>query len=246
MTLPRLQHAEELLDAPRHDMAELTESLGHVASVNRWLGGVSAALKYIKPLFREDGSAIRILDIATGSADIPVAIARYARKRGAAAEIIATDVHPQMLAAARLRCHAFSEISIQQADALALPYKDASFDAVLLSLALHHFEGADQLRVLREMARVSRNIIVVNDLARTRLNYLGSRLLQMTAWRHNRLTSHDGPLSVLRSFTVRELQDLAARAGLHGKVRRHFFQRIVLVAAAPWLSSRNTTAVPFS
>jgi ubiquinone/menaquinone biosynthesis C-methylase UbiE len=113
-----------------------------------------------------------------------------------------------------------------------LPYKPDSFDAVMLSLALHHFDNANQLRVLNEMARVSRNVVLVNDLARTRINYLGSRLLRITAWRHNRLTKHDGPLSVLRSFTAAELHDLAARAGLRGRVYRHFFQRIVLVAAA--------------
>jgi SAM-dependent methyltransferase len=239
MSLARLNHAEELLDARRHDMAELTESLGHVASVNRWLGGASAILKHIHPLLQKD-ARVRVLDIATGSADIPREIAKHARRQQRSIEIIATDVHPQMLEVARAQSRAFPEIVIQQADALQLPYEANSFDVVTLSLALHHFESSDQLRVLREMARVSSNIILVNDLARTRLNYLGSRILGMTVWRRNRLTRHDGPLSVLRSFTAAELQDLATRAGLRGKVHRHFFQRIVLVAEA---RSANSAAV---
>jgi SAM-dependent methyltransferase len=231
VTLPRLDHAEELLDAPRHDMDELAESLGHVAAVNRWLGGVSAVLLHIKPLLQTHAT-LRLLDVATGSADIPCAIARYARRRGSSIAITATDVHPQMLQVARQRCRSFPEILVESADALRLPYEDNSFDAVTLSLALHHFDRADQPRVLREMARVSSHIILVNDLARTRLNYVGSRLLGITLWRRNRLTRHDGPLSVLRSFTPDELQDVANRAGLHGKVHSHFFQRIVLVADA--------------
>jgi SAM-dependent methyltransferase len=229
MTLPRLEHAEELLDAPRHDMAELTQSLGHVASVNRWLGGLSAVLAHIKPLFK-NGKPLRLLDVATGSADIPCAIARYARREGHSVFITATDVHPQMLQVARERCRSFPEIVIEEADALRLPYNDDSFDVVTLSLALHHFNPADQLTVLREMARVSNHLVLVNDLARSRLNYLGSRLLGFTVWRRNRLTRHDGPLSVLRSFTADELRDIADRAGLPAKVHRHFFQRIVLVA----------------
>lgn len=231
MTLPRLEHADELLDAPRHDLAELAESLGHVASVNRWLGGVSAVLSHIKPLLQKH-APLRLLDVATGSADIPCAIARYARRHGQRVTITATDVHPQMLEIARERCRSFPEIVIEAADALRLPYQDNSFDVVTLSLALHHFNNAEQPNVLRELARVSSRIILVNDLARTRLNYLGSQLLGLTVWRHNRLTRHDGPLSVLRSFTPAELQNVADRAGLRGKVHRHFFQRIVLVADA--------------
>lgn len=224
--LPRLR-APELLDEPVHDMAELEQSLGHVASVNRWLGGRSAVLHYVKPLLR---LPLSILDVATGSADIPLAIARLARKRGAAIRIVATDVHPQMVLAAHTRCRAFPEIVVQQADARSLPFADASFDVVLLSLALHHFTDDEQVPVLRELKRVARRLVLVNDLERTRLNYLGARLLAGTLWRNNRLTRHDGPLSVLRTFTRAELAALGRHAGLGGRVDRRFFQRIVLVA----------------
>jgi SAM-dependent methyltransferase len=228
MAPPRAEHAEELLDAPRHDLAELEQSLGHVASVNRWLGGVSAVTRYIESLVARHGRA-RILDVATGSADIPLRIARWARRRGHAVAIVASDLHPQMLELARQRCHAYPEISIEPADALALPYPDRSFDAAMLSLALHHFDAVQQQRVLRELARVTRHMVLVNDLERTWLNFLGARLLAATYWRGNRLTRHDGPLSVLRSFTRAELQEIGKTAGLGGRVERHFFQRIVLI-----------------
>jgi hypothetical protein len=54
----------------------------------------------------------------------------------------------------------------------------------------------------------------------------------LTLWRGNPLTRHDGPLSVLRAFTPSELQQLAAKAGLNGKVYEHYFQRVVLVIDA--------------
>ncbi len=224
--LPRL-HAPELLDEPVHDMAELEQSLCHVASVNRWLGGSSAVLHYVAPLLDQP---ISILDVATGSADIPLALARVARRKNSNVRIVATDVHRQMVAAARTRCRTFPEIVVQQADARELPFANDSFDVVTLSLALHHFADGEQLRVLQELKRVARRLVLVNDLERTRLNYLGARLLAGTLWRRNRLTRHDGPLSVLRTFTRAELADLARRAGLGGRVDRRFFQRIVLVA----------------
>ncbi len=224
--LPRVR-ATELLDEPVHDMAELEQSLGHVASVHRWLGGRSAVLRYVRPLLDQP---LSILDVATGSADIPLALARLARRRHGNIRIVASDVHPQMVAAARARCRAFPEIVVQQADALRLPFADASFDVVILSRALHHFVDDEHVRVLHELKRVARRLVLVNDLERTRLNYFGARLLAGTVWRNNRLTRHDGPLSVLRTFTRAELAALGERAGLGGRVDRRFFQRIVLVA----------------
>jgi hypothetical protein len=102
---------------------------------------------------------------------------------------------------------------------------------VLLSLTLHHFEHADQIRALREAARVARRSVIVNELERCRPNYWGARLLAATRWRRNRLTRHDGPLSVLRAFTPAELAGLAAEAGLgECTVDRRYFFRLVLRA----------------
>jgi ubiquinone/menaquinone biosynthesis C-methylase UbiE len=226
----RLEHALELLDAPRHDPAELEQSLDQVAEVNQLLGGRRAVLRALAPLL--GGSATTsILDLGTGSADIPLAVARSARRHGVAVEILATDLHPQMRAIARTRTQAVPEIRIGAADALALPFANDAFDVVLLSLTLHHFEADDQVTALREAARVARRAVIVNELERCRINYVGARLLAATRWRANRLTRHDGPLSVLRAFTRAELADLARSAGLDRvRVSRHFFYRLVLVA----------------
>lgn len=229
--LRRREHSTELLDAPCHDRAELEQSLDQVAEVNRLLGGTRAVLRTLDAIAGARAD-LRILDVATGSADIPLAIAEWARKRDMNLRITATDLHPQMRAIAAERTRGCADIHVESADALDLPYPDASFDVVLLSLALHHFEPDDQLRALREAARVARDRIVVNELERCLPNYLGARLLAVTRWRANRLTRHDGPLSVLRAFTGTELRSITVRAGLRVlSLRRHFFHRLVLVAA---------------
>ena len=103
----------------------------------------------------------------------------------------------------------------------------------LLSLTLHHFDGTDQVQVLREAARVAGRAVIVNELERCRTNLYGARLLAATRWRGNRLTRHDGPLSVLRAFTRTELAALAAAAGLRvARLERRFFYRLVLVIDA--------------
>ena len=224
--IPRAEHAPELLDDEKHDAHELEQSLGHVAAVNRWLGGVRALLLHVTPLLREGA---RLLDVGTGSADLPRRVVDWARLHDRHISVLATDLHPQMRELAKEKCAKYPEITVAEADALNLPYGDNHFDVATLSLTLHHFDGDQQIRVLQELARVAR-VVIVNDLQRTRLNYIGAKLLAVTFWRFNRLTRHDGPLSVLRAFTPGELQRLAQRAGLTATVYTHYFQRVVLVA----------------
>lgn len=230
--LPRLEYAHELLDEPSHDPAELEDSLDDVAAVNRWLGGRRALLRHLARLLPPRRPA-DLLDAGTGSGDLPRAIARWARRRRVAVRITATDVHPQTLEIARRRSARFPEITFERADVLALPYADRSFDVALFSLTLHHLDGEAQVRALRELGRVARRGVIVGELERSWPAYLGARLLAATVWRRNRLTRHDGPISVLRAFTPDELLELARRAGLpNPRVHRHALFRLVLRADA--------------
>ena len=145
----------------------------------------------------------------------------------------ATDAHPQMVELARRACAGWPQITVERADVLSLPYADRSFDGATLAMTLHHLEGDDAVRSLRELVRVSRRAVVVSDLERSLLNWLGALALGATVWRGNRLTRHDGPLSVRRSFTARELERLAHDAGFAGaRVYRHVPFRVVLVIPA--------------
>ena len=236
--LPRLAHAHELLDEPSHDPAELEESLRDVAAVNRWLGGTRALLRHVGPLLAPDRPTT-LLDAGTGSADLPRAIVHWARRHRRAVLITATDLHPQTLEIARRQSRGFPEISFALADVRALPYADRAFDVTLLSLTLHHLDPDDIVTALRELARTARRALIVGELERRRAAYFGARLLAATVWRRNRLTRHDGPVSVLRAFTPAELLDFARRAGLREpRVHRHPLFRLVLVAGAGTTGSR--------
>ena len=54
--------------------------------------------------------------------------------------------------------------------------------------------------------------LLVNDLIRSRLHYYGARLVLPLLTR-NRLTRHDGPLSVLRAYSLGEIRAMAQAAG---------------------------------
>lgn len=170
-----------------------------------------------------------VLDVATGSADIPRALLAWGRRTGKALDITACDISREVLEEARMYATG-TDIRLCEADARDLPWCDNAFDVVLCCLALHHFNADEAQNVLQEMWRVARLGIVVTDLYRSYPAYVGTWLATHVGAR-SRVTWHDGPLSVLRAYTPVELKQIAAKSGIESAaVRRHpFFRQTLLV-----------------
>lgn len=229
--LPRAAGAAELMDEPGVDRGELSRSLADLRRVNRWLGGTRVVLRYLEGMMaRLPGRECTVLDVATGSGDIPLEVARRARGRGVRARVTATDAHPGAVEAARAHTAHDPDVRVEEADALALPYPDGAFDFALCATALHHFGEEEAARVLRELDRVAARGVVVSDLRRTRTALLGVELLAATVWRTHPVTRHDAPLSIRSAYTPGEVRALAERAGVEGaRVRTHGFFRLAVV-----------------
>jgi len=211
---PREVARAELLDQPGTPAAELGESLADIARLNR-LGPTRALLDCVAPFFhrRSAGSVLRILDLGTGSADIPVAVVRWARAHGWQASVVALDLQPAVLACARRAVRGIPEIHLVAGDAVRPPVRPGAVDLALCSLTLHHLPEEGVVALLRLMADVARLGFVVSDLRRSRLAYAAAWLATRAVSR-NRLTRHDGPLSVRRAYTRTELVRLSEAAGL--------------------------------
>jgi len=213
--MERLAGAEEILDGPLDDLDAVAGNLRDLRRVNRLLGGARLSRLAIARLW-PDGTSLAVLDVGTGGADIPVSLLADAARRGRSLRVEAIDSRPEVIEAARLARPAVdrvSGLSLRVADGLALPYPDGAFDVAHCSMVVHHLEPAEAVALLREMARVSRLGVVVNDLVRGRLFWAGAWVMSHAATR-NRLTRNDAPLSVRRAFSRAELRALAAEAGL--------------------------------
>ncbi|GLX71476.1 methyltransferase domain-containing protein [Paenibacillus glycanilyticus] len=221
---------KEMLDGDGVEPLELEKSLREVWGVNRYLGGNPALFVHLKKLMRKlsPSEPIRILDVATGLADLPVALVEWCRRRGREVTLVAVDNHPQIVQLAASRTNEHSSIEVLLADGTALPFADKSFDLAFCNLALHHLDEESAVKLFAEMARVTRSGWVVTDLERHRLAYAAAKLLAKFVWK-SPVTRHDGPLSVQRSFTPQEARELVALAGVEAAVHKHFPFRLAVV-----------------
>jgi ubiquinone/menaquinone biosynthesis C-methylase UbiE len=231
--MERLTDAVELLDGPLDDPVALAGNLRDLRRINRWLGGASLSTAAIEALAAHRVQ-LTLLDVGTGGGDIPLALLDWAHRRDRRLSVVGIDSRPEIIAQAvqaRLARPTDDRLELQIGDGRSLPYPDRSFDVAHSSLVLHHLDPAGAVELLREMGRVARLGVVVNDLHRGRLAWLGAWLVShlLTG---NRYTRHDAPLSVRRAYRVPEMTGLLQTAGLTPvrTIRGAFGQRYAIAA----------------
>lgn len=196
----------ELLESAGSEAA--ASNLRDLVRINRWFGA-HAILSRLVAECVEPGERLAVVDIGAASGDMGASLAaRFPNLR-----ITSLDRHIRHLAAARP--------PKLVADAFRLPFADSSFDLVVCSLFLHHFNDDDVVTLLERFHRLSRRALIVLDIER---HPLAARFLPATrrlfGW-HD-LTVNDGRASVEAAFSPAELAALALRARLAStRVRRH-------------------------
>jgi len=223
----------ELLDDPTADPGVVAESLHHIARANRWFGGAWAVRFALNEALAQLGpGSYTLLDVGTGSGDLPRMAREWAAERGT--ELCTFGLEVNAVAAGMARENGIASLV---ADAGVLPFADASVDFVLLSQVAHHFSPEAIIRLLRECSRVARRSLLIADLRRSpfaRWTFpVVGRLL-----RFDPVTIQDGVTSLKRGFTVASLRDLLAHAGIRATVSRRPGARLVAVSTHPTLDWR--------
>ena len=224
LPVPPRRRGAERIDDPALDAGTVVRSLGDVARSNALFGGRRAVLAALGPALPPNGGALTLLDVGTGLGDIPLHARRLAARRGVRLTAVGVELNFALAAASRAR----TDASVC-ADAFALPFADRSVDVATASQVLHHFEGPDVARLLAELDRVARRLVVVGDLRRSYAAAAGFWLASRALGFHP-VTRHDGVLSVFRGFTAGELvaHVRAAAPGARDlRVRRRLGWRVV-------------------
>jgi len=116
----------------------------------------------------------RVLDVGCGRGDFSIELAtRYPQLT----EVWGCDFSPEALAIASASAKPFGNVFFKEADILAMPFEDDSFDATLCINVLHHIHSDDLERALGELARITRQCIILEIKNRRNPYYacIGSR-----------------------------------------------------------------------
>jgi 2-polyprenyl-3-methyl-5-hydroxy-6-metoxy-1,4-benzoquinol methylase len=215
------------MDDPMLAPTEHRLALKGLARINRWSGSAKLFWAPILEFARQLARPVRVLDIATGSGDVPLELALRAKRAGIVLHVTGCDVSRLAIEEAQRRAEAVNiEARFLVCDVLQEPL-EGPFDVVICSLFLHHLDNPDVVTVLRKLGMAG-SLVLVSDLQRSRFNliqvWVASRLLSRSPVVHV-----DGPLSIRGAFTIRELHALAVEAGLTGAtVRASFPCRMLL------------------
>lgn len=214
----------EYFDSER-SAAELQEFYRCLNSVNRLFAFDHLFQFWVPKLVTRDGcQSLSLLDLGAGDGDLGQALNRWAAQRGWHWTVTNLDVS---VAALRLSRAGWNVAG----SALALPFRDDSFDVVIASQMTHHLADSEAEQMLREGWRVARQAVVISDLHRNPLLYLTLHLLCRLR-RFPAAFHDDALLSVKRSWRAPELERLAGRAGLsRPQVKVYFAARVLLASS---------------
>ncbi len=223
----RRLRGHEYLDEDDVDPRELERALGYIRKINSALGYTRSIIHHLKRFSAtwKAGQRIDIIDLATGSADIPRAILRWAAANNFDVHVVGVDRHHVTARAAAAQNHD-PRLKIVQADVFALRFADQSFDYALTAMFLHHLDEEGIVSVLKSMDRLARRGIIASDVMRRRRAYLWIKLLTLFS---SRMVRHDATVSVAQCLTDPEILSLRDRAGLsYATLHHHFGHRFVL------------------
>ncbi|MDD5542776.1 MAG: methyltransferase domain-containing protein [Acidobacteriia bacterium] len=208
----RIRH-EEMLDADLGTPQEVEQSLKDLRRINRYLNGYRSSLRPIQIHVRRHSlPRFSLLDVATGSADFPLAAARWARSAGVQSTIVGLDYNRRHLDFARTDLNQFPEVRLVTADFRHVPFRPASFDFVNASMFLHHLRDEEVSGFLNTLFSIARVGVIINDLERHWIPYLFLKLVQ-PIFARGRITRFDAFTSLRQGFTSQELQAFARASG---------------------------------
>ena len=202
---------DEQMEDPSLSAETLRETTDAIERISKLSGGYRASRLGLEQLVDRDMSQISVLDVGTGNGAMCRDFAQWGRRNGVTMDIVGIDLLDSAVEQARRDSAGLEGVSFETADLFELDPGMRRFDVVHASLVLHHFDEGDVVRALDQMVALSKLGVIINDLHRHPVHWVSSQLVVRLLTR-NEISHHDGPVSVLRSFTRRELVDLAQQA----------------------------------
>jgi ubiquinone/menaquinone biosynthesis C-methylase UbiE len=210
----------ELLDTDSGTPVEVATALADLRRINRLFGGIATTEEMVRRVTRAINASTLSLEVAAGSGYVPETVSLRQRNYGLRLDVTLLD---------RAMSHLCKGNRAVVADALALPFRQGSFDLLSCTLFAHHLGPQEFLQFTEEALRVCRVAVLINDIVRHPLHlslvYAGLPLFR------SRITRHDGPVSIRRAYTPEEMQTLLAQStAARTEFHRHYLFRVGVIA----------------
>ena len=201
--------ASEQMDDPGLPAETYARVLADLARVNFWTLAARPTIAFLARTAK-GLHAFSLLDVGFGHGDMLRRIARWARRRGIAVDLIGVDLNPSSEAIARAATPPGVPIDWRTGDYNRVP---GPFDFVISSLVAHHMSETELREFLRFMERNATRGWLINDLHRHGVAHAAYPWLARALGVHP-IVREDGRTSIARAFRRRDWRQILADAGV--------------------------------
>lgn len=192
----------------------LKQTLRELRIINRFLGGNHVTTSGLKILLQGDKTRkYTIADIGCGGGDMLKVMADWASKNGYKCQFIGIDANVHTIAMARENLKNYPNVSFLRQNVFDKEFENSKVDVFTCTLFTHHFTDQELIILMRVFKKGASLGIIVNDLHRHPLAYYSIKFLTRL-FSKSPMVQNDGPLSVLRGFSRKDIKRVLQKAGM--------------------------------
>ena len=216
--LRKRSETPEKMDDPNVPEGEVRKALNDIERINKWLGGYKVVINALNRLDWPREPVV-IMDLGCGGGDVLRAVSVWADSKQRRVRLVGIDMNEAMTRYAGNKSLKFPAISFRTANVFDDKLLADAPHIAMCSLFAHHFDNDNLVKLVQQMYRLARRAVIINDLHRNRIAYHSIKTLT-TLFARAELVKFDAPLSVARSLTRREWEDVMKAAGIkHYSIR---------------------------
>jgi SAM-dependent methyltransferase len=202
----------EKMDQPGVSADETRQALRELEIINKLLGGYHVILNALEKI-KWDNEPLSIIDLGCGGGDMLRAIADWAKKNSKKVNLVGVDWNPVMTEYAREHSANYPNIEFKTMNVFDDELINLKAGITMNSLFCHHFDNAQLTELIKRMYMLASRAVIINDLHRHWFAYYSIKAIT-ALFSKTYLVKYDGPLSVVRSLTREEWQNILSSAGI--------------------------------
>lgn len=205
---------KELMDDLDCSGPVLQQTLKELKTINRWLGGNKVTLTGLKKLMKaKPRSTYSVTDIGCGGGDMIRIMANWAGKEKIFINFEGVDANANIIELAKKRQKDIPQVHWKVQNVFEEEFRNDPCDIVTCTLFTHHFTDQELVNLFGAIRNKARIGMVINDLHRHPFAFHSIRVLT-SIFSNSPMVKHDASLSVLRSFTRKDWENILRLAGI--------------------------------